>query len=135
MNNSIITRDDAQARRLKRYFTGELCIRGHRAERYTSTGACVSCLLRTVPDAVKPEFGAFVPLKPFVFQRADIPAVSEVEAQAVFRWMAASGWHFAALKFLRDDPALMARFDHEMTLAEKFETGRDVPDPLPTVKR
>lgn len=40
---TVVCRDDAKARGLKRYFTGQPCRRGHLAERQTSTGVCVAC--------------------------------------------------------------------------------------------
>ena len=43
----IVTRDEALARELKRYFTGETCPRGHIAERFTTvgqySGSCCEC--------------------------------------------------------------------------------------------
>lgn len=40
----IITRADAKARGLKRYFTGRACKHGHVAERITSGGSCYECV-------------------------------------------------------------------------------------------
>jgi hypothetical protein len=123
-NTEIVTRDAAQERRLKRYFTGVLCKRGHLAERYTSTGACVSCLLRTVEQEAKPQWRLYLPAKPFAFDEVGMPPGSEAEAQAVFRYMADKKMHLDVLALLRADPKLMAHYDHERTLAEKFEAGR-----------
>jgi 5-methylcytosine-specific restriction endonuclease McrA len=39
----IISRSDAKAAGLKRFFTGIPCIRGHIAERYVSVGSCALC--------------------------------------------------------------------------------------------
>lgn len=39
----IISRKDAKARGLKRYFTGKPCERGHFSERYVSVAHCVEC--------------------------------------------------------------------------------------------
>lgn len=39
----VISRQDAKASGLTRYFTEEPCIHGHLAERFTNTGACVAC--------------------------------------------------------------------------------------------
>lgn len=39
----IISREDAQAKSLTRYFTGVPCTRGHVAERYTRLGVCCEC--------------------------------------------------------------------------------------------
>ena len=38
-----INRAAAKARGLSRYFTGKLCARGHRCERFTLTANCVEC--------------------------------------------------------------------------------------------
>jgi 5-methylcytosine-specific restriction endonuclease McrA len=40
---SVISREDARAQGLKRFFTGEPCFRGHSAERTVSSGACIPC--------------------------------------------------------------------------------------------
>lgn len=42
-----ITRADAQAKGLKRFFTGEPCMRGHIAERQTTNGRCFECSKQT----------------------------------------------------------------------------------------
>ena len=39
----IISREEARAKGLKRYFTGEPCVHGHVCERYVSSDACVEC--------------------------------------------------------------------------------------------
>lgn len=39
----VMTRPEATARGLKRYFTGKPCINGHIAERITSNGWCLAC--------------------------------------------------------------------------------------------
>lgn len=44
MANEIISRDDAKAQGLKRYFTGQLCCCGHVAERLVSNYGCLPCL-------------------------------------------------------------------------------------------
>jgi hypothetical protein len=43
MTRPIITRADAAAHGLKRFYTGKVCKRGHDAERYTRNGTCVEC--------------------------------------------------------------------------------------------
>lgn len=43
MPRQIITRKDAHASKITRYYTGRLCAHGHDAERFVSTGACVQC--------------------------------------------------------------------------------------------
>lgn len=39
----IITREQAKEQGLKRYFTGNLCIRNHRVERHTVDASCTEC--------------------------------------------------------------------------------------------
>ncbi len=39
----MISRKEARARNLLRYFIGEPCRHGHVAERYTLNGRCVTC--------------------------------------------------------------------------------------------
>lgn len=39
----IITKEEAQKLGLKRYYTGQRCIRGHLCERQTSNGCCIKC--------------------------------------------------------------------------------------------
>lgn len=41
--SQIITRQDAKAQGLTRYFTGRPCAHGHVAERLVSNGACIEC--------------------------------------------------------------------------------------------
>ena len=43
MENIVITRKEAQAQGLKRYYTGKPCKHGHVAERFLSTRTCVTC--------------------------------------------------------------------------------------------
>jgi hypothetical protein len=40
---TIISRDDARAQGLSRFYTGVPCVRGHQAPRFVSTKACVIC--------------------------------------------------------------------------------------------
>jgi len=44
MGELIISREEAKARGLTRYFTGKQCRHRHVAERFTSNGACLICL-------------------------------------------------------------------------------------------
>jgi hypothetical protein len=45
-----VTRAEAKAAGLKRYFTGKACPKGHLAERYLSKGNCIACLQSQVRD-------------------------------------------------------------------------------------
>ena len=129
----LINRWDAVEKGLKRFYTGVPCIRNHDSERFTSNGACILCVNPKLPGRKKlPTPMHFWPPKALFFGNAPGRNVTDVEAHAVFRWMEAAGWHLRALEILRGDPALMARFDHDMTTQEKFATGRSTPDPAPT---
>ena len=46
----IISRKEAKASGLKRYYTGKLCKHGHTSERKTHNGECVSCALRVTKN-------------------------------------------------------------------------------------
>lgn len=43
MTNQIITRAEAKAQGLKRYYTGVPCVHGHITERQTTNGTCIPC--------------------------------------------------------------------------------------------
>jgi 5-methylcytosine-specific restriction endonuclease McrA len=43
MKQKIISREEARAQGLVRFFTGKRCAQGHRASRYVSTSACSVC--------------------------------------------------------------------------------------------
>lgn len=127
-----ITRNDAAKLGLKRYFTGMPCKHGHDSERYTTTSGCVECLRRVVPKTPPDPYRLFhLPYRALNFDNCEGGVATREEAHAVFRWIEAAAWHKAALKILRADPELMARFNHEWTEEEKFATGRAGPDPTP----
>lgn len=43
MSGEFLSRSEAAASGFGRYFTGELCERGHASQRYTANGLCVEC--------------------------------------------------------------------------------------------
>lgn len=53
MTHVVISRADAFANGQRRYFTGVECKRGHLAQRFVSTGACVECQARHSIDSYK----------------------------------------------------------------------------------
>lgn len=127
-----ITRDEAAQRGLKRYYTGVSCKRGHDSERYTTTAGCIECVRRIMPKTKSDPYRLFhLPYRALNFDNCEGGVATREEAHAVFRWIEAAAWHKAALKILRADPELMARFNHEWTEEEKFATGRPGPDPTP----
>lgn len=64
----IISRQEAKASGLARYFTGKLCKRGHVAERLASTGVCVECNKETARTRTR-EWAKANPLKRSETQR------------------------------------------------------------------
>jgi hypothetical protein len=58
MKQPPISRADAKAFGLKRFYTGQPCIRGHDAERYTASGACVECVRRPLAKMTTRELAA-----------------------------------------------------------------------------
>lgn len=42
--SQVVTRKEAKAQGLKRYYTGKACPHGHYSERFVSTGQCLECL-------------------------------------------------------------------------------------------
>lgn len=48
IEKKIITRAEAKALGLSRYFTGKPCKNGHLVERYVNTGACIGCLQKYI---------------------------------------------------------------------------------------
>jgi len=117
---NIISRDNAHALGLKRYFTGEPCKRGHVVERYVSTGACKSCLHRDARSDLHSPFSFHAPLRAVYFKDA-----SGIEAQGAFRFMENAGWYEAAVKLLREDPALLAHHTAHLTTSQR-QTLRNV---------
>lgn len=71
----VISREEAKARGLKRYFTGEPCKRGHVAERYACSRGCVACREGLAPVELPPS----PPAQNVVFQGG---VVSQEEARA-----------------------------------------------------
>jgi hypothetical protein len=65
----LITRQDALAQGLKRYYTGVPCKRGHVAEKYTSKGSCVECV-----SAYKQENPGKIAALAVKYRRENLPA-------------------------------------------------------------
>jgi hypothetical protein len=122
MELQVMTRREAQERGLKRFYTGVQCFRGHVAERYTCNGGCVDCLNFKTPKRPGSNSSmTFLPAKGFSFAGfIDGALPTPIEAQAAFRLMAHGNWHLEALKQLRANPKLMARYDHEATIADQI---------------
>lgn len=108
--SNIISRNEAQAAGLTKYFTGIPCRRGHVAERYVSMGGCLMCLSRHV---TRTAISVFMPLKPVYL------SATALEAQAVFRYVEAAGWYSAALKAIRENPALLKECTSHLSATER----------------
>ena len=116
---SIISRQEAHVKGLKRFYTGEPCKRDHVAERFVSNGACVLCQNWTNPSRKMPgPKGTNVgwPHRGLVFQT---PGVQAHEMTAAFLFIEAMGWLDAALQELRKNPELMKRYTPLLTPQEQ----------------
>lgn len=105
----LIDRYEAKALGRKRFFTGQPCLRGHEAPRYTSNGACVECQNFKTPSKLKPSPVHYLPERALFFGNCEGATATLREAIAVFRYMEIYGWHLTALKALRADPALFTK--------------------------
>ena len=105
-----ITRDEAHAKGLKRFYTGVPCKREHDCERFVVNGGCVECVNRSTPHKRKGivAVNAAWPRTALVFQTLPAPSVEEM--QAAIAYVQEVGWLDAALDALRKDPALMAQY-------------------------
>lgn len=106
----VITRRDAHAQALTRFYTGVPCVHGHYSERYTVNGACIACQNWKSPKRQRPgPRGNNVgwPTQGLVFDVAFTPTPREIEA--AFRYIEASGWHSEALRRVHADPELLAK--------------------------
>lgn len=87
MTNPVITRDDAYAKGLPRFYTGRPCKRGHLAERFVVNGACTSCVnFKRIPALSAPNYA--VPPSGYIFPRGVIitpQLISAVHAKVLAR--------------------------------------------------
>jgi 5-methylcytosine-specific restriction endonuclease McrA len=84
-SGQIVTREEARATGLKRFFIGERCSHGHIAERYVSSTGCVACVLlryRADPQRVK---DAAV-----TWRRANPEKAAEIASRATMKWRRAN---------------------------------------------
>lgn len=105
----IISRRDAHAQGLKKFYTGKPCVHGHLSERYTSCGNCIKCMDYSTPTKHWTAPNAAWPKQPLVFNAVQ-PMPSYEEMQAAIAYAQDAGWLDAALAALRKDPALMAQY-------------------------
>lgn len=120
MTPTIISREDAAAKGLKRYYTGEPCnARGHLSERYVCNQGCVQCMTFKTPNKRKGPKGNNVgwPAMGLVFTVQPGPLQEEMEA--AFRYIEAMRWHDYAVQELRKNPELMLKHMVPPTVQEQ----------------
>jgi hypothetical protein len=120
VQRELITRREAHAKGLKRYYDGSTCLRGHTGERFTSSGGCIACQTFATPNKRNGPKGNNVgwPSRGLVF---NVPGILPEEVEAAFRYIEHAGWHDAAVLAIRKDPALLARFATPLTVKEQAE--------------
>lgn len=101
----LISREEAYALGLKRFYTGKPCKRGHDSERYTSIGSCAQCQNwklppKTVKKNMPNSFGW--PHRALIFNAWLGPFKPE-EIQAAFMYIERHGWHNAAIEAVRKE--------------------------------
>ena len=110
----IITRDEAELRGKKRFYTGVRCLRGHDSERFVSNGGCVACICRKTPKKTRANGFMFWPARPvsFAMYSGVLPGAEEAEAVllAFEKW----GWQYTILDKLRADPVLLEQLKAEI---------------------
>lgn len=118
LDRNVISRREAHAQGLKRFYTGEPCKRGHDSERFTSSGACIACQVFNTPNKRNGPKGTNVawPHRGLV---CNIPGVERHELTAAFLFIEAMGWLDAAVLELRKNPALLKRFTPLLTVQEQ----------------
>lgn len=107
----VISRDEAFAKGLKRYYTGKPCHKGHDCERYVSSGGCLDCVTFKAAPKIRRNENLVWPDRGFLF----VSPGSYSEKIAALRYVAHMRWHETALAELRKNPALMAQFSAEVT--------------------
>lgn len=119
LDRDVITRREAHAKGLKRFYTGEPCKRGHDSERFTSSGACIACQVFTTPNKRNGPRGTNVgwPSRGLV---CNIPGVEPHELTAAFLFIEHMGWLDAAvLEIRKGGPELLKRFTPLLTVKEQ----------------
>lgn len=109
MQTPILSRQDAYAKGLKRFYTGEPCKRGHVCERFVCNGGCVRCMQFTPPDRKAGAKGNNIGW-PAVGLLFSVPDVLPEEMEAAFRMIEANGWHNHCVLEMRKDPTLLEKY-------------------------
>ena len=96
-----ITRDEAQAAGLVRYYTGQPCKRGHLAERFVSNGGCVLCLNRQTRTYLRCP-NAVLPTEPYIFDANTFNAALVPRTLAILQALAPLAMQYAAAEAERE---------------------------------
>lgn len=117
----IISREDAFAQGLRRFYSGEPCKGGHVTERYVSNGACLDC--QNWNAKRKPRSGprgrnVGWPTQGLVF---NVPDLMPEEVEAAFRYIEAMRWHDYAVLEMRKDPSLLERFAIPLSVTQQAQ--------------
>lgn len=120
MVRQIMTRKEAHALGLKRYYDGNGCVHGHDSERFVSNGGCIECQTFSSPNRRQGPKGTNVawPHRGLVFT---VPDVTRDEMTAAFMFIEAQGWHNAAVQELRKNPALINQYLPPLSSKEQAE--------------
>jgi hypothetical protein len=126
MEPEIISRREAIARGLAKFYTGEPCKHGHTTERYTCNGGCIGCLKVFIPKrngqtAVAKGIQHWPPNAFTFLENGNL--VSRDDAEMTFRYMMAEEWHMHALTQLRANPALAAKYGRPVMTAAGIKHG------------
>jgi|SRR5579863_6397945 len=131
-NLLVISRREAHTRGLKRYYSGEPCMRGHDCERFVANGGCVQCSTFVSPTKGKRRRplanNQGWPARAITFSVGFVP--ERVEIEAAFLYAEANGWLNVALQRIHDDPKLLAQYatllsaEEAMVLSIKLENDR-----------
>ena len=96
-----VSRQDAIARGLHKFYTAEPCKRGHYSERYTKNGACIACLRVDLPKRNGAVIASNVFLPKTFFVIDNIPAgivLTPELLEAAYNYVKRAGWFNVALE-------------------------------------
>lgn len=113
MKQRIITRDEAEAKGLKLYFTGKPCKHGHVVERTTKKRDCVECLRRYNKN------------RPYVRKERNPFTQSEIRREAARQAAAIRRAERAKLKAIKDAQLEERTMDRDRAAAERENEARD----------
>jgi hypothetical protein len=119
---TLITRDEAHAKGLKRYYTGVPCKKaGHACERFVANGGCVECVNRSSPHKARgiTASNAGWPPRAMVFNVPFRPTPEEISA--AFLYAEAQRYLDYALQCVHNDPLLLAQYAQPLSGAERAQ--------------